>query len=285
MKWLSIPGLVVVDECHHAITKSYTGVLRWLNAGTRSDARHRAEPPFIGLSATPFRMDDEESLRLSRRFDQRWCPKNQGGLYNQLLTQGYLARAVHDPLQTGITVSSQLIDRFNELSEDADDIRFDTILEQINQELAGNQERNRLLVRAIEQSEARHILFFANSVEHAQEIAARLCLLGIQAAAISGGTSRTSRRWFLDRFQSGEIRVLCNHSVLTTGFDAPRTDMVLIARQVKSPVRYMQMVGRGLRGPRNGGTEQCRILTVIDNLGRFQDKHPYHYCCELYKEN
>jgi superfamily II DNA or RNA helicase len=42
--------------------------------------------------------------------------------------------------------------------------------------------------------------------------------------------------------------VLCNHSVLSVGFDAPRTDMVLISRQVFSPVRYMQMVGRGLRG-------------------------------------
>ena len=72
--------------------------------------------------------------------------------------------------------------------------------------------------------------------------------------------------------------MLCNHSVLTTGFDAPKTEMVLIARQVFSPVQYMQMVGRGLRGERNGGTQRCRIVTVLDNLGRFQDRHPYHYC-------
>jgi superfamily II DNA or RNA helicase len=65
--------------------------------------------------------------------------------------------------------------------------------------------------------------------------------------------------------------------VLTTGFDAPRTDLVLIARQVFSPVRYMQMVGRGLRGEKNGGTASCRIVTVVDNLGRFADRHPYHY--------
>ena len=75
----------------------------------------------------------------------------------------------------------------------------------------------------------------------------------------------------------GEIRVLCNHSVLTTGFDTPRTDMGLIARQVFSPVRYMQMVGRGLRGEKNGGTARCRIVTVVDNLGRFENRYPYHY--------
>jgi superfamily II DNA or RNA helicase len=57
--------------------------------------------------------------------------------------------------------------------------------------------------------------------------------------------------------------------------------MVLIARQVFSPVRYMQMIGRGLRGERNGGTARCRLVTVIDNLGRFADRHPYH-CCARY---
>lgn len=72
--------------------------------------------------------------------------------------------------------------------------------------------------------------------------------------------------------------MLCNHGVLSTGFDTPKTDMVLIARQVFSAVRYMQVVGRGLHGEKNGGKQRCRIVAVIDNLGRFEDLHPYHYC-------
>jgi superfamily II DNA or RNA helicase len=119
-------------------------------------------------------------------------------------------------------------------------------------------------------------------VRHAEEMSARLNLAGISAAAISGSTPTVARRYFLDRFQHGEIRVLCNHSVLATGFDAPRTEMVLIARQAFSPVRYMQMVGRGLRGEKNGGTARCRIVTMVDNLGRFQDRHPYHYCQQYF---
>ena len=90
------------------------------------------------------------------------------------------------------------------------------------------------------------------------------------------------RRGAADR--RSNTRVLCNHSVLTTGFDAPKTDMILIARQVFSPVRYMQMVGRGLRGEKNSGTASCRIMTVIDNLGRFEDRHPYHYCQKYFLE-
>jgi superfamily II DNA or RNA helicase len=114
-------------------------------------------------------------------------------------------------------------------------------------------------------------------------MSARLNLIGIPAAAVSGSTQTVARRYFLERFQRGEIRVLCNHSVLTTGFDAPKTDMVFIARQVFSPVRYMQMVGRGLRGEKNGGTTHCRIVTVVDNLGRFQDRHPYQYCQRFFQ--
>lgn len=139
------------------------------------------------------------------------------------------------------------------------------------------------MLQCIQDSAERSILFFANSKNHAEEMAARLNLADVAAAAVSGETSRAARRWFLDQFQRGDIRVLCNHSVLTTGFDVPRTDMVLIARQVFSPVRYMQMVGRGLRGEKNGGTASRRIVTVIVNLGRFQDRHPYHYCSNLYK--
>ena len=59
-------------------------------------------------------------------------------------------------------------------------------------------------------------------------------------------------------------RVLCNYGVLTTGFDAPRTSAVLIARPTKSLVLYSQMVGRGIRGVRAGGNDSAEIVTIID---------------------
>jgi superfamily II DNA or RNA helicase len=158
------------------------------------------------------------------------------------------------------------------------------LLEAINQRLAASKERNERLVKHIKSSDERCILLFANSVLHAEEMAARLNLQGIAAAAISGETPRAARRYFLSRFQSGKLRVICNHTVLSTGFDAPKIDMVLISRAVFSPVRYMQMVGRGLRGEKNGGKARCRIVTVLDNLGWFQDRHPYHYCQKYFSE-
>lgn len=276
--WLNEPGLVVVDECHHAITPSYTGLLRWLDAQAPGE---RPEPPIIGLSATPFRGagDEDENLRLARRFDQRWLPANQQALHETLTRRGILARADHEALRSPAVPPQELLGRL----ETATEIGFDNILNELNEWLASDEDRNRLLLDTIRTSSQRSILFFTLSRAHSEEMAVRLNLLGITAHAIDGDTPASARREFLERFQSGETRVLCNHSVLTTGFDAPKTDMVLIARHVRSPVRYMQMVGRGLRGVANGGTERCRIVTVRDNLGRFGERLPYDFCAKYFR--
>lgn len=282
LDWLSEPGLVVVDECHHAIAPSYTSLLRWLDAeAPRPGAPTKDEPPIIGLSATPFRVGDDESERLARRFDRRWLPDGQEQLYAKLLQQGVLASPRYEQLD-GVALTSEQLDQIGQYDLNSEATKLSNVLDEINKDLGNDRQRNERLVRYIQDSQEQSILLFANSVEHSVEMAARLQLTGITAAAISGDTPTAARRWFLQRFQQREIRVLCNYGVLTTGFDAPKTDMVLIARLVFSPVRYMQMVGRGLRGERNGGTPSCRIVTVKDNLGRFQDRHPYHYCREYF---
>jgi superfamily II DNA or RNA helicase len=283
LDWLRKPGLVIVDECHHAITPSYSALLRWLDAeAPRPNAPEKDEPPIVGLSATPFRTDDDESQRLARRFDSCWLPPDQEHLYRRLRAQSVLAEPRYQPLDSGVSLTGDELERLGRLPEPWEGLDFENLLEAINQRLAGDTRRNERLVECIRDSAERAILFFTNSVAHAEEMTARLNLAGISAAAISGSTPTVARRYFLDRFQRGQIRVLCNHSVLSTGFDAPKTDMVLIARQVFSPVRYMQMVGRGLRGEKNGGTAACRIVTVMDNLGRFQNRHPYHYCQQYF---
>ena len=253
LDWLALPGVVVIDECHHAITKSYSALLRWLDVQTGGEAARKVEPPVLGLSATPWRgHDEEESARLAARFDRRWFPADQHPLYDRLRSIGVLARLEYRPIDYSKPVAlseaeARHFDQYGELS--------DAVVERI----AVDPERNNLIIDAVLSAEAGSILLFANSVAHAQYLAARLHLAGCSAAAVSGGTDRLARQHFVRRFRSGEIRVLCNYSVLTTGFDAPRADMILISRPVFSPVRYMQMVGRGLRAGerRNGGLCDC----------------------------
>lgn len=74
-----------------------------------------------------------------------------------------------------------------------------------------------------------------------------------------------SRRKIIGDFKAGRTQVLCNCEVLTTGFDAPKVTHVVMARPTVSQVLYEQMVGRGLRGPRFGGTATCHVIDLEDN--------------------
>ena len=74
----------------------------------------------------------------------------------------------------------------------------------------------------------------------------------------------------VEEFRCGEIRALVNYGVFREGFDAPKTRAIIVARPVYSPNLYFQMIGRGLRGPKNGGDERCLVLNVEDNIENFQ---------------
>lgn len=277
LDWLAQPGVVVIDECHHAIAPSYSSLLRWLDVQTGTESEREEEPPVIGLSATPWRgYDDDESRRLAARFDQRWLPTDQHQLHQDLLERKVLAKLTYHPIRYDKVVELsdaeiRHLDQYKELPE--------SFVERIG----ADPDRNERIIESVLKSPAASILLFANSVKHAQYLAARLHLAGCPAAAVSGETDRLARQHFIRRFKSGELKVLCNHSVLTTGFDAPKADMILISRPVMSPVRYMQMVGRGLRGPKNGGTERCRIITVEDNILNYRDQLAYHFCRRFFE--
>lgn len=272
IEWLSQPGLLVIDECHHALTPSYTGLFRWLNP----DATTEPEPPVVGLSATPFRgRNDDETAQLARRFDGRLLPKDQSGLFETLQDKGVLAKFRYTRLDMNTPFALTI-------EEERHWETFKVLPESAMERLGENRERNDLIIQAMATASEKSALVFATSVSHARKLAARLNVLGVGAAVVSGETDRSSRRWFISAFQKGDLRVLCNHSALTTGFDAPATDLIVIARPVFSPSLYMQMVGRGLRGPLNGGKSACRILTVQDNLERFSDELAHHYFEKYY---
>ncbi len=272
LAWIARAGIVIIDECHQATTSSYTDLMRWLDAQVGGEKSRERETPILGLSATPWRgYNDTESKRLAARFDHRLLPTDQAGLHEKLSQNGVLAERHYQPLRYDRAIhlthsEQQHVDRFGELP--------DSVVERIGED----SKRNEMIVQSVVKSSAKSILLFANSVDHAQLLAAKLHLAGCTAAAVSGQTDRLARQHFTRRFRAGEIRVICNHSVLTTGFDAPKVDLILISRPVFSPVLYMQMVGRGLRGPANGGTSHCEIITVEDNIVSFRDRMAYHFC-------
>lgn len=279
--WLRAASLVVIDEAHHAIAPSYTRLLTWLTGKETRDGGIEA-PPLLGLSATPFRGRDEvESRRLARRFNGELYPPpgEQADLYGKLQADGMLSDIAVKPLvyDRAFVLTDEekrLIDTFDEFPDAA------------ARRMGEDERRNTVIVRSIESHTKKgQALFFANSVWHASHVAALLHMSGVKAAVVHGETEASARQYFVRQFQSGDIDVLCNYGVLTTGFDAPRTHVIVISRPVFSPVRYMQMVGRGLRGEKNGGTKTCTVVTVLDNIMEYSKRLAYHTYFTRYFQN
>ena len=101
---------------------------------------------------------------------------------------------------------------------------------------------------------------------------------------VTGHTPRAERADAIFRFRNDpELRFICNVGVLALGFDAPRASAVCVTRPTISALRYEQMVGRGLRGPKNGGTALCRVLDVQDD-GLPEDIQSYARVLELWQK-
>lgn len=268
-EWLSQPAVVVVDEAHRgATTPTTTALLRWLGLEARGSDRC----PLVGLTATPFIGTNEAHTEIlvkrygGERLDRDLFPEdNTEQLISLLQDRQILAKAEHISIE-GIEID---LDE----SQLAELNRFQRLPRSVEAVLGLNASRNSALVASIRSHPGDwQILVFAASVENAQTLAALLRLEGISAAAITAGTRAGVRRHYVQQFKDRKIRVLTNYGTLTTGFDAPEVRAVYVARPTYSPNLYLQMIGRGLRGPANGGTDECMIVDVEDNVRMYGGK-------------
>ncbi len=269
--------LVVFDEAHRSIAPTFTSVMEeiGLTRYQRSD-----EPFLVGLTATPYRgRDADETARLVNRYGQRrlddgaFPDDEPTAVVQHLQTMEVLSQADHEVI-TGDTFRLLDDDMHRDEGWSGGAWNLPWLPQRLENRIANSTARTKRILCAFE----KHIepdwpvLVFATSVEHAQTLAALLEDRGIRSRAISGTTRTAARRHAVDEFRKGAIRALVNYGVFREGFDAPKTRAILVARPVYSPNLYFQMIGRGLRGPRNGGTERCLILNVEDNIENFGRK-------------
>lgn len=273
--WLAKAACIVIDEAHGAIAPQFTKFLAWQNMD-----RSRERAPLIGLTATPFRgVNEEETKRLVNRFGGRRLDTGTLGEdpYGYLQKLGVLARVEHEVLEgSSIELTDDELAHLEKLRR---------IPSSVDERLGADHERNRSLVDSVlGLPKEWTVLMFATSVTHAQTLAALLAMEGVATAAISAETDPGARRHYIESFRTGEVKVLTNYGVLTQGFDAPSVRAIYVARPTYSANLYQQMIGRGLRGPLNGGKERCRIVTVADNLERYGEQLAFTHFEHLWNE-
>jgi len=268
--------LVVFDEAHRSIAPTFTSVMEEIGL-TRW--QRKDEPFLLGLTATPYRGHDaEETARLVRRYGSNrldsgaFASDDPEQVVSELQRMRVLAVADHETVEGG-----QFSLNTDERTQMNSKPRPPWLPRSVEDRIARDAARTNRIMDAYERRVRNDhpewpVLIFATSVEHAQTIAALLSRIGVPSRAVSGETETVTRRRIVEEFRRGDLRVLVNYGVFREGFDAPRTRVIIVARPVYSPNLYFQMIGRGLRGTRNGGTDRCLIINVQDNIDNFEGK-------------
>jgi DNA repair protein RadD len=240
--------LVLIDEAHLIPGNSSTIYRRFLDALTRINPALKV----IGLTATPFRVD---SGMLHEGKNALFTDIAFEAPVRDLIDAGYLSPLVSKQPATRLDVSK--------IGTRAGDF--------IQRDLASAVDKEAITRAAVSEiiehgRDRKSWLAFCSGVEHARHVAEEFGRQGIICRTIFGDTPKEERDAIIAAFKRGEIRALASMGVLTTGFNAPAVDLIVLLRPTKSAGLYLQMVGRGTRlAP---GKENCLVLDFAGNVRR-----------------
>ena len=235
------PGMIVIDEAHHALAKTYKEM--W---------ERFPKAKFLGLTATPYRLNGKGFTDLFDVLVQSWDVP-------EFISKGRLATYDFVSIKSdGMT--QRLIDSLQKRGADGDyqNKEMDMLLNK-----KPSIER---LYRSLEEyGKDRKGIVYAINISHAQKITKLYQEHGVKAIAIDSKTPATERQQDIEAFKKGDIQVLVNVDIFSEGFDCPDVEFVQLARPTLSLAKYLQMVGRGLRVAK--GKKNC---VIIDNVGLYR---------------
>lgn len=274
--------LVIVDEAHKAMAPTYKSAIDYC-ISNYNDCK------LIGLTATPGRTNDEsdDNIFLANYFDNNLITiKDKYGVEqsNPLLylqEENVLAKINDTILEFDLTVNTNLTNNAEELTSSQ--------LEEISKQVVINATRNIKILETIKErleiDPIESILIFAASTEHCIVLDMIFKREGISSEYILGSSRKESRNKAIEDFKNKKINVLINFSVLSTGFDAPKLNTLIIARTINSNILGSQIIGRALRGKLNGGNSINNIIVLKDNITGLDPSFLFSYWESFWKKN
>lgn len=221
----------IIDECHNVNAKGgmYEEMIRTLGVKV------------IGLTATPYRLTNDINGAIIK-FLTRTRPRIFSKVIHitqvaELLNEGFLAKLTYYEIKqdNGFDLSRV---QLNSTGRDYDE-------ESLRAELKRCQFANSVenIIKRIMAVKRTRILVFTKFVDEAAALAENVP----NTVYLTGETPKAEREQILEDFKSGKIHCVANVGVLTTGFDYPELDTVVLARPTRSLSMYYQMVGRAIR--------------------------------------
>lgn len=219
--------LIIIDEAHHALGKSYLRILHHFRAGEPDG------PVLIGVTATPFRGDGQP---LSNLFDEHNGQVAFKYTLEDATNDGWLCDLIYKRVKTKIDISH--------VKPKGDDLDEKQLAKAVNVD-----PRNSAIISAVDKHapDRKSILVFAVDIDHAETLCEQFQKRGYSAGVIHYKIPKVEKDKLLRDFQEGSLRVLVNVHILTEGVDIPRTDCLVFCRPTRSLVLLSQMLGRGTR--------------------------------------
>ena len=219
------PDLLVVDESHLALAATWARVINFYRErGTK----------ILGFTATPRRLDGRP---LSDLFDRLVLGPSPRWLIDNQFLSDYRAFAPSEVDLTGVKIKLG----------DYDHAALEAAVNKPT--LTGDAARHYLKL-----ANGTRAIAYCVSIRHSESVSSHFNEQGIPAAHIDGTTPREEQRRIVRAFSDGDIHVLCNVDLLTTGFDLSAqvgrevpVETVIGLRPTASVALHLQMLGRGLR--------------------------------------
>ena len=235
------PGLIVIDEAHHALAETYREL--WVRY---PEARK------LGMTATPCRLNRKGFTELFDALITSWS-------ISEFIGKGWLSVFDYVSIRAN-SVEQRLIDTLRKRGADGD-----YQVKEMNELLNRRSGIGRLYESIEKYASGKKGIVYAISIAHARQIATYYSVRGVMAVAIDSKTPALERKRLVEDFRQGKIKVLVNVDIFSEGFDCPDVEFIQLARPTLSLAKYLQQVGRGLR--KSGNKESCML---IDNVGLYR---------------
>lgn len=253
---------VVFDEAHHAPAPTYRKLLIGDESQDIRDSLRERFPEMylLGLTATPTYNDEEKRGWLKEIFPQEIVYQAE---IKNLIFEKILAKP--NTFESETQIEQELDERdYLRLVRDYEK----DIPQKMIERLASNKTRNQFIVDSYIKNKEKYgkTIIFADRWEQCEYLNKLLLDNNIRSDLMYSGPNRQRENIkALEKFRNNELDVIVNIRMLTEGTDVPKINTVFLTRQTTSEILLTQMVGRALRGPRFGGTDDANLVFFIDN--------------------
>lgn len=229
---LSKPTLIITDETHHSLAKTYQTIYDYYQG-----------VPRLGFTATPWRLNGKG---LHDVYDAMIL----GPSIDWLIENHYLAPYKY--------YSVKLVDDAKLKKSSTGDYTSKSMDEAVGRTIFGD-----VVKTYQEKTPGQQAIVYAHSVEFSKAIAQAFQAAGIEAAHADAKTPSAERERIMSGFKSGSLKVLCNVDLISEGFNVPDCSVVIMLRPTESLVLFIQQSMRSMR------YRPDKVATIIDHVGNY----------------